>query len=71
MSTSISVPELQNHVCELESRVTRETRRRLSLEDEVRRLKEENKKLQDQKQAAVQQLRKITEWFFKTNVQRQ
>ncbi|GJQ65090.1 hypothetical protein Trydic_g7238 [Trypoxylus dichotomus] len=71
VSASISVPELQNHVCELESRVTRETRRRLSLEDEVRRLKEENKKLQDQKQAAVQQLRKITEWFFKTNAERQ
>lgn len=47
-----------------------ETRRRMSLEHEVRRLKEENRKLQDQAHAAVQQLRKFTEWFFK-NVKRQ
>lgn len=70
MSSSTSVPELQNTVAELESKVSRETRRRLSLEIEVRRLKEENKKLQDQAHAAVQQLRKFTEWFFK-NVKRQ
>lgn len=42
----------------------------MSLEKEIRRLKDENRKLQDQAQAAVQQLRKFTEWFFK-NVQRQ
>lgn len=66
----MSVPELQSHVSELESRVNRETRRRLSLEDKVRRLTEENRQLQDQAQAAVQQLRKFTEWFFK-NVHRQ
>lgn len=70
MSSSTSVPELQNTVAELESKVNRETRRRLSLENEVRRLKEENRKLQDQAYAAVQQLRKFTEWFFK-NVKRQ
>ncbi|KAJ3658284.1 hypothetical protein Zmor_010032 [Zophobas morio] len=70
VSSSTSVPELQNHVTDLESSLKRETRRRLSLENEVRRLKEENKKLKDQAQSAVQQLRKFTEWFFK-NVQRQ
>lgn len=70
MSSSTSVPELQNTVAELESKVNRETRRRLSLENEVRRLKEENRKLHDQAHAAVQQLRKFTEWFFK-NVKRQ
>ncbi|XP_022913514.2 signal-induced proliferation-associated 1-like protein 2 isoform X1 [Onthophagus taurus] len=70
ISSSASVPELQSHVRDLESRVSRETRRRLSLEDEVRRLREDNKKLQDQAQAALLQLRKFTEWFFK-NVQRQ
>lgn len=70
VSTSTSVPELQSHVSELESRVDRETRRRLSLENEVRRLRDENRQLQDQAQAAVQQLRKFTEWFFK-NVHRQ
>ncbi|XP_057663499.1 signal-induced proliferation-associated 1-like protein 1 isoform X6 [Diorhabda carinulata] len=70
VSSSTSVPELQSHVAELESKVNLETRRRLSLENEVRRLKEENRKLQDQAHAAVQQLRKFTEWFFK-NVKRQ
>lgn len=70
VSSSTSVPELQNHVSELEMKVNRETRRRMSLENEVRRLTEENRKLQDQAQAAVQQLRKFTEWFFK-NVKRQ
>ncbi|KAJ8946477.1 hypothetical protein NQ318_004523, partial [Aromia moschata] len=70
VSSSTSVPELQSHVAELESKVNRETRRRMSLEHEVRRLTEENRKLQDQAQAAVQQLRKFTEWFFK-NVKRQ
>ncbi|KAF2904200.1 hypothetical protein ILUMI_01976 [Ignelater luminosus] len=70
VSSSTSVPELQSHVSELETRVTEETRRRMSLEDEVRRLKDENRKLHDQAQAAVNQLRKFTEWFFK-NVQRQ
>lgn len=70
VSTSTSVPELQNHLTELESRVNMETRRRMSLENEVRRLKEENRQLQDQAQVAVQQLKKFTEWFFK-NVERQ
>nr|CAI5858171.1 unnamed protein product [Callosobruchus analis] len=65
-----SVPELQNHVAELESKVDRETRRRMSLENEVRRLTEENRKLQDQAHAAATQLRRFTEWFFK-NVKRQ
>ncbi|CAG9820298.1 unnamed protein product [Phaedon cochleariae] len=70
VSSSTSVPELQNHVAELELKVNRETRRRKSLENEVRRLTDENRKLQDQANAAVQQLRKFTEWFFK-NVKKQ
>ncbi|KAL3266358.1 hypothetical protein HHI36_010535 [Cryptolaemus montrouzieri] len=70
ITSSTSVPELQNTVSELEAKVNRETRRRLSLENEVQRLKDENRKLQDQAQAALAQLRKFTEWFFK-NVQRQ
>nr|CAH7717010.1 unnamed protein product [Callosobruchus chinensis] len=70
VGSSTSVPELQNHVAELESKVDRETRRRMSLENEVRRLTEENRKLQDQAHAAATQLRRFTEWFFK-NVKRQ
>ncbi|KAK9870928.1 hypothetical protein WA026_009890 [Henosepilachna vigintioctopunctata] len=69
VGSSTSVPELQNTVTELEAKVNRETRRRLSLENEVQRLKDENRKLQDQAQAALTQLRTFTEWFFK-NVQR-
>ncbi|CAH0561452.1 unnamed protein product [Brassicogethes aeneus] len=69
-SSSAGIPELQSHVAELETKVSHEQRRRISLENEVRRLNEENAKLRDQAQAAVHQLRKFTEWFFK-NVKRQ
>lgn len=64
MTPSSSLPELQNQVSQLEDRITKETRRRKSLEQAVRRLTEENRRLQDESQAAVQQLRRFTEWFF-------
>lgn len=64
MTPSSSLPELQNQVTQLEDRITKETRRRKSLEQAVRRLTEENRRLQDESQAAVQQLRRFTEWFF-------
>lgn len=66
LSTSTSLPELQTQVSQLEDRITKETRRRKSLEQAVRRLTEENRRLQDESQAAVQQLRRFTEWFFQT-----
>ncbi|XP_065341286.1 signal-induced proliferation-associated 1-like protein 1 isoform X2 [Cloeon dipterum] len=50
----------------LENRVVLETHRRLTLEDEVRRLRDENRRLHEESQAAAQQLRRFTEWFFKT-----
>lgn len=59
-------PDLQNHLTQLEDRITKETRRRKSLEHAVRRLTEENRRLQDESQAAVQQLRRFSEWFFQT-----
>ncbi|KAJ4443510.1 hypothetical protein ANN_05182 [Periplaneta americana] len=58
--------ELQSLLAQLEARVDRETRRRLSLEEEVRRLRDENRRLQEESQAAAQQLRRFTEWFFQT-----
>lgn len=64
--SSRSLPELQSQVTQLEDRITKETRRRKSLEQAVRRLTEENRRLQDESQAAVQQLRRFTEWFFQT-----
>lgn len=64
--SSASLPDLQNQVSQLEDRITKETRRRKSLEHAVRRLSEENRRLQDESQAAVQQLRRFTEWFFQT-----
>ncbi|XP_055644426.1 signal-induced proliferation-associated 1-like protein 2 isoform X2 [Toxorhynchites rutilus septentrionalis] len=66
MQNSSSLPELQTQVTQLSDRVLREQRRRRSLEHAVRRLTEENRRLQDESQAAVQQLRRFTEWFFQT-----
>lgn len=61
-----SLPELQSQVTQLEDRITKETKRRKSLETAVRRLTEENRRLQDESHAAVQQLRRFSEWFFQT-----
>lgn len=61
-----SLPDLQNQVTQLEDRITKETRRRKSLEHAVRKLTEENRRLQDESHAAVQQLRRFSEWFFQT-----
>ncbi|KAK7790568.1 hypothetical protein R5R35_002024 [Gryllus longicercus] len=65
-SGSRRTAELHNHQTELQARLARETRRRLSLEEEVRRLRDENRRLQEESQAAAQQLRRFTEWFFQT-----
>jgi hypothetical protein len=58
--------ELNKHISQLEGRLSRETMRRLSLEEEVRNLREENRRLQQESQSAAQQLRRFTEWFFQT-----
>ncbi|XP_073979531.1 uncharacterized protein [Rhodnius prolixus] len=65
-SSSPREEELAKHISQLESRLSRETRRRLSLEEEVRGLREENRRLQQESQSAAQQLRRFTEWFFQT-----
>lgn len=65
-SSQSCLPDLQNQVTQLEDRISKETRRRKSLEQAVRRLTEENRRLQDESQAAVQQLRRFSEWFFQT-----
>lgn len=65
-SIQSSFPELQTQVTQLEDRITKETKRRVSLEHAVRKLTEENRRLQDESQAAVQQLRRFSEWFFQT-----
>lgn len=65
-SSETSLPELQSQVTQLEDRITKETKRRRSLETAVRKLTEENRRLQDESQAAVQQLRRFSEWFFQT-----
>lgn len=57
---------VRDQVTELESIVAHETTMRLSLEDEVRRLREENRRLQDESQTAAQQLQRFTDWFFHT-----
>lgn len=66
ITTSTSLPELQSQVTQLAELVQRESCKRRSLEQTVKRLTEENRRLQDESQAAVQQLRRFTEWFFQT-----
>lgn len=61
-----NMPDLQNQVSALSDRVVRETRRRKSLEVAVKKLTDENRRLQDESQQAVQQLKRFTEWFFQT-----
>lgn len=61
-----TLPELQNQVTQLSDRVMKETKRRKSLEVAVKRLTEENRRLQDESQQAVLQLKRFTEWFFQT-----
>lgn len=58
-----SIPDQTKHVSELNRKIQ-------TLERENRRLRDENRKAHEQAQAAVLQLRKFTEWFFK-NVKRQ
>lgn len=61
-----TLPELQNHVSKLSDRVLKETKRRKSLEVAVKKLTEENRRLQEESQQAVLQLKRFTEWFFQT-----
>lgn len=63
---NLALPELQNQVSQLSDRVMRETRRRRSLEVAVRRLTEENRRLHNESQQAVQQLKRFTEWLYQT-----
>lgn len=46
--------------------VFQETRENATLEEEVQELRAENVRLQEESQQAAAQLRKFTEWFFKT-----
>ncbi|XP_072158783.1 signal-induced proliferation-associated 1-like protein 3 [Bemisia tabaci] len=64
--TNRQMVELQKHLSQLESRLTRETKRRLSLEDEVRSLRDENRRLQEESQNTAQQFRQFTNWFYQT-----
>lgn len=72
-SRRITEVELQKHLTLLKNQLSRETNRRISLENEVRGLREENsglreenRRLQEESQNAAQQLRRFTEWFFQT-----
>ncbi|XP_014259689.1 signal-induced proliferation-associated 1-like protein 1 isoform X2 [Cimex lectularius] len=65
-SVEMREEELSKHIFQLESWLSRETRKRMSLEEEVRSLREENRRLQQESQSAAQQLRRFTEWFFQT-----
>ncbi|KAI5709494.1 hypothetical protein M8J75_000687 [Diaphorina citri] len=64
--SSRRLANLQKYLSQLESRLSREMRRRHTLEEELKDLREENKKLKEESQNALQQLRRFTEWFFQT-----
>ncbi|KAG1713972.1 Signal-induced proliferation-associated 1-like protein 3 [Nymphon striatum] len=55
---------LKTKLKKLEQNLTKEQRKNETLEFEVHQLKEENIKLQEESQAAADQLRRFTEWFF-------
>lgn len=61
-----TMDQLQAHLSCLETQILKDKQRRKSLEDAVQRLSEENRRLQTESEAAVQQLRTFTEWFFQT-----
>lgn len=61
-----TMDQLQAHLSCLETQILKDKQRRKSLEDTVQRLSEENRRLQTESEAAVQQLRTFTEWFFQT-----
>lgn len=61
-----TMDQLQAHLNCLETQILKDKQRRKSLEDTVQRLSEENRRLQTESEAAVQQLRTFTEWFFQT-----
>ena len=58
--------QFQKYLSELENRLMKETQLRLTLEQEIHSLRDENKRLQQESQSAAQQLRRFTEWFFQT-----
>ncbi|XP_065207737.1 signal-induced proliferation-associated 1-like protein 2 [Planococcus citri] len=58
--------QFQKYLSELENRLMKETQLRLTLEQEVHSLRDENRRLQQESQSAAQQLRRFTEWFFQT-----
>ncbi|XP_071162568.1 signal-induced proliferation-associated 1-like protein 2 isoform X4 [Mytilus edulis] len=60
------ITELEGKVNQLEIDLAKETRENATLEEEVQELRAENARLQEESQQAAAQLRKFTEWFFKT-----
>ena len=58
--------QLEQHVGSLETRLRGEEDRRQTLEAEIRRLRDDNQRLQGESQTAAQQLKRFTDWFFQT-----
>lgn len=58
--------QFQKYLSDLENRLMKETQKRLTLEQEVHSLRDENRRLQQESLSAEQQLRRFTEWFFQT-----
>lgn len=62
----VRMEQLEQHVGSLETRLRGEEDRRQTLEAEIRRLRDDNQRLQGESQTAAQQLKRFTDWFFQT-----
>ncbi len=62
----VRMNQLEQHVGSLENRLRSEEDRRQALEAEIRRLRDDNMRLQGESQTAAQQLKRFTDWFFQT-----
>ena len=62
----VRMNQLEQHVGSLENRLRSEEDRRQTLEAEIRRLRDDNMRLQGESQTAAQQLKRFTDWFFQT-----
>jgi len=49
---------------DLEMMLRNEMEMRMELQNEVKHLREENRRLQDESNSAAQQLKHFTQWFF-------
>lgn len=60
------IRELESKIRVLEEELVKEKNRKAALELEVKNLRDENSRLQEESHTAAAQLRRFTEWFFQS-----